>query len=122
MSKTTAEYITTKGSKNMDYPKAQYARNLAARFWFINNNIKIETIAQEWEISVEDVWDILHSKAYRLEVETLLRTTRSPTNLLKWIESFGDHIPSGLARRMRLSETVFSEMIEKIKGELHNGE
>ena len=105
----------------MDYTIEQYARNLAARFWFINNSMKIETIAQEWEISVEDVWGILRSEAYRSEVETLLRTTRSAKNLLKWIESAGDHIPSGLARRMRLSETVVSEMIEKVKQDIKRG-
>lgn len=99
--------------ENMDYTIVEYARNLAARFWFLNNSIKIETIAQEWEIRVDDVYDILRSKAYRVEVEKLIRTPRSPRNLQKWIELY--YSPSGLARRMRLSETVVSEIVERIK-------
>ena len=42
----------------MHYTKAQYAQVLAARFWFLNNRIRIETIAEYWEISVDEVREI----------------------------------------------------------------
>ena len=102
----------------MDYPKAQYACNLAARFWFHKNNIKIETIANYWEISVDEVRDILDSEEYLSAVETLIRTTQSPGNVLKWIESSPYAEPSKFAERMELTETAASEMIEKIKQDI----
>lgn len=97
----------------MYYTMAQYDQVLAARLWFRVKSIK--SIAEDWEISVNEVRTIQGSEEYCSAVETLIRTTRSPGNLLKWIESAGDHIPSGLAKRMGLPDTVVSEMIEKIK-------
>ncbi len=97
----------------MDYTTAEYAQVLAARLWFRVKSLK--SIAEDWEISVDEVRTIQSTEEYRSAVETLIRTTRSPGNLLKWIESSGDHIPSGLAERMGLPETVVSEMVERIK-------
>ena len=82
----------------MDYTTAEYAQVLAARLWFRVKSLK--SIAEDWEIGVDEVCAIQSSEEYRLAVETLIRTTRSPGNLLKWIESSGDYIPSELAKRM----------------------
>ena len=101
----------------MYYTQAEYAQVLAARLWFRTKSLK--SIAEDWEISVDEVRIIQGSEEYRSAVETLIRTTRSPGNLLKWIESSGDHIPSGLVKRMGLPDMVVSEMIEKVKREIH---
>ena len=101
----------------MHHTKAEYAQVLAARLWFRVKSLK--SIAEDWEISEDEVRAIQSTEEYRSAVETLIRTTRSPGNLLKWIESSGDHIPSGLAERMGLSEEAVSEMVERIKQDIH---
>ncbi|MDE0324123.1 MAG: hypothetical protein OXN27_09400 [Candidatus Poribacteria bacterium] len=60
---------------------------------------------------------IQSSEEYRFAVEKLMRTSRSPGNLLKWIEKeeHSGYIPSGLAERMGLPKAVVSEMIDRIK-------
>ena len=100
----------------MDYTQAEYAQVLAARLWFRTKSLK--SIAEDWEISVDEVRIIQGSEEYRLAVETLIRTTRSPENILKWIDSYGDTMPSELGERMGLPDTVVSEMIEEIKQEI----
>ena len=89
------------------------AELLAARFWFHNSNIKYETIADRVGISVADIEEILESEEYRETVERLILSTRTPIKLREWIDTTS---PSWLAKRMRLPETVISEMIERIKG------
>ena len=88
------------------------AELLAARFWFHNTNIKYETIAERTGISVAEIEAILESEEYREAVEGLIISTRTPRKLREWIDTW---TPSGLAIRMRLPETVVSEMLERIK-------
>lgn len=104
----------------MDYDKTQYARNLASRFWFNNNDIKMETIAQYWDITVDEVCDILRSEEYKSAVYTLIRTTRSRRNIRKWMETSIHAQPSMLAERMKLPEEEISEILEKLKQYLYN--
>ena len=101
----------------MDYTTAEYAHVLAARLWFRVKSLK--SIAEDWEISVDEVRDIQRTEEYRSVVEKLMCTSRSPRNLLKWIDSYGDTMPSALGERMGLPDTVVLEMIEKIKREIH---
>lgn len=107
MSETTAKYHT----------EAEYAKVLAARLWFRVR--KLVYIAEEWGTCEGHVREILKSEAYRTEVETIMRTSRSPENFLKWVESSGDYIPSGLAERMHLPGQDISEMVERVKS-THN--
>lgn len=89
------------------------AELLAARFWFHNTNIKNETIADRVGISVAEIEAILESEEYREAVERLILSTRTSRKLREWIDTTS---PLWLARRMRLPETVVSEMIERIRG------
>ena len=104
----------------MHHTTEEYAHVLAARLWFRVRSLK--SIAKEWEISEEFVQTIQETKEYRVAFEKLIRTTRSPRNLLEWIEKgeHSGHIPSGLAERMGLPETVVSEMVSRIKNEAQN--
>ena len=101
----------------MYYDKTQYFQVLAARLWFRVKSLK--SIAEDWEISEDEVRAIQSSEEYRSAVETLIRTTRSPRNILKWIDSYGDTMPSEFGKRMELPDTVVSEIIEKVKREIH---
>ncbi len=105
-------------SENMYHTTEEYAHVLAARLWFRVRSLK--SIAKEWETREEFVQTIQESEEYRFAVEKLMRTSRSPGNLLKWIEreEHSGHIPSGLAERMGLPETVVSEMVARIKSEI----
>ncbi len=88
---------------------------LAARFWFLEKNIKKETIAEKIGISVAEIEEILDSKAYREAVESLILSARTPSKLREWIDIYGDSRLSWFARRMWLSETDASEIIERVK-------
>ena len=105
----------------MHHTIAKYAQFLAASLWFRSKSIK--PIAESWDISEDAVRFIQKTQEYRSAVEELMRTTRSPRNILKWIEreSSVGFIPSGLAERMGLPEPVISEMIEKLKHDIQAG-
>ena len=100
----------------MDYTTSEYAQVLAARLWCRVKSLK--SIAEDWEISEDEVLTIQKSKEYRSAVETLIRTTRSPGNILKWIDSYGNTMPSDFGKRMGLSEEVVSEMIERVEQDI----
>lgn len=91
------------------------AELLAARFWFRSTNIKNETIAERTGISVAEIEEIMDSDAYLEAVERLILSTRTPLKLQEWINTTS---PAWLAKRMRLPETVVSEMIERINHKL----
>lgn len=95
------------------------AEMLAARFWFLEKkNIKKETIAESIGISVAEVEEILDSEEYHEAVERLILSARTPSKLREWIAIYGDSRLSWFARRMWLSETVASEIIERVKREI----
>ena len=95
----------------MHHTIAEYAQVLAARLWFRPKSLK--TIAKDWGTSEDFVLFIQSTKEYRSAVEKLMRTTRSPRNILKWRKSWGDDLPK-LAERMGLLETVISEMVDRV--------
>ena len=96
----------------MDHTIAEYAQVLAARLWFRSKSLK--TIAKDWGTSEDFVLFIQSTKEYRSDtVEKLMRTTRSPGNILKWRKSWSDDLPK-FAERMGLPETVISEMVDRV--------
>ena len=101
----------------MYYTTAQYAHVLAARLWFREKSLK--SIAKDWEVSEQDVKDIQNSEEYLSAIETLMRTTRSPANILKWMDSYGDTISSELSKRFGLPETTLSAMVDRVKRDIH---
>lgn len=102
----------------MFHTMAEYANVLAARLWFRVKNLK--SIAEDWEISEDEVSTIQGTEEYHSAVETLMRTTRSPHKFLEWIESSGDYIPSGLAERMGLPEKVILEMVNRVEEDMRD--
>ena len=101
----------------MHHTQAEYVQALAARLWFLTKSIK--SIAKEWEISVDDVLVIQNSAEYRSVVETLMHTTRSPGNTLKWIEKYPrSEMPAKFGKRMGLSGEVALEMIERVEQDI----
>ena len=90
---------------------AEYAHVLAARLWF--RAVSLKTIAKGWGTSEDFVRFIQSTKEYRSAVENLMRTARSPGNIIKWRKSWGDDLPK-LAERMGLPETVISEMVDRV--------
>ena len=101
----------------MHYTTAQYTHVLAARLWFRVKNLK--SIAKDWEVSEQDVKDIQNNEEYLSAIETLRRTTRSPANILKWMDSYGDTIASALSERFGLPETTISAMVDRVKRDIH---
>ena len=101
----------------MHYTQAEYAQVLAARFWFLTKSIK--SIAKDYEISEDEIRAIQSSEEYRAAVETLIRTSRSPGNILKWIEKYPrSEMPAEFGKRMGLSKEVVSEMIERVEQDI----
>ena len=90
---------------------------IAARQWF--SPIKIESLASHLDISEDEVRAVINSPEYVETVGNLMLTTRSPAKLRKWIRS---EMPSNFGERMGLSETVVSELIEKVLDRLSYGE
>ena len=99
--------------------KFTLAEMLAARFWFLNNRIKNETIAENIGIRVEEIEKTLKSVEYRQAVERLILSSRTPEKIREWINDWtkvhGDNMPKVFGKRMRLDETVVSEIIERVK-------
>lgn len=95
-----------------DTRKFTFAEMLAARFWFMSNNIKNEAMADRIGISAARLQEILESEEYSEAVEGLIISARTPRKLREWIDTCS---PSGLAIRMQLPKTVVSEMLERIK-------
>jgi len=104
--------------ENMYHTTAEYAHVLAARLWFRVKSLK--GIAEAWGTSEDFVRDIQESTEYRFAVEKLMRTSRSPGNLLKWIEieEHSGYLPSGIAERMGLPEIAVLEMVDRIKSDI----
>ena len=95
------------------------AEMLAARFWFLNNRIKNETIAENIGISVKEIEKTLKSVEYHEAVERLILSSRTPKKIREWINEWinlhGENMPKVFGKRMRLSESVVSEMIDRVK-------
>ena len=94
---------------------------IAARQWF--RAIKIESLASHLDISEDEVRAAINSPEYVEAVGNLMLTTQSPANIRKWIETYPrSEMSSKFGERMGLSETVVSELIEKVLDRLSSGE
>ena len=79
-----------------------------------------KALVSHLKISENAIREIMKSDEYLAEVENLIRTTRSPEDLKKWIQTYRN-MPTRFGARMGLSEEVVSELIEKVLDRLSNG-
>ena len=70
-------------------------------------------LARHLNISEDAILAIMRSDAYLKEVENLIRTTRSPEDIKKWIASYKGEMPKKFGETMGLSEEVVSELIKR---------
>ena len=87
---------------------------LAMRQWF--NKKKVENLGVPLGLSAAEVRDAIEDPEYVETIANLMRTTRSPARLRKWIETYPrSKMPAELAERFGLPEVVMSELIEKVE-------
>lgn len=91
--------------------KHETAQIIAELCWYHNTTAK--NLSMHLNISEADVHLIRGSDEYLAAVENLMRTTRSPEDIVKWIQGY-ENMPRRFGRRMGLSEAVVEELIEKI--------
>ena len=89
---------------------------IAAHLWFKNKNKRgAHNIAAQLEISLEEVRAIQASDEYLMVVENLIMSTRSPDNILEWMEKYPPNLmPGELGERMGLSEITILGLMEKV--------
>ena len=65
-------------------------------------------------LSAAEVRDAIKDSEYMETIANLMRTTRSPTELKKWIEThqYSEKNLAELAERFRVSEAAMSKLIE----------
>ena len=107
MSETPARYIT-----ESDREKAQ---TIAKLCWY-TGRASLQTLAWFLEIDEDEVESIIGSNEHLAAIEELIRTrpNRKPVSIEDWWTKEWKDKPSAFARRMRLSETDVSELIEKV--------
>ena len=87
---------------------------LAMRQWF--HKKEIEDLGVPLGLSEGEVRDAIKDPEYVETIENLMRTTRSPAELKKWIERYPRReMPAKLAERFGLPELVMSELIEQVE-------
>ena len=88
---------------------------LAMRQWF--HKKEIENLGAPLGLSAVEVREAIKKPEYMETIENLMRTTRSPARLRKWIETYPrSRMPAELAERFGLPEAVMSELIEQVEG------
>ncbi|MCY4553058.1 MAG: hypothetical protein OXC79_05255 [Candidatus Poribacteria bacterium] len=107
MSETPARYVT-----ESDREKAQ---TIAKLCWY-TGRASLQTLAWFLEIDEDEVESIIGSNEHLAAIEELIRTrpNRKPVSIEDWWTKEWKDKPSAFARRMRLSETDVSELIEKV--------
>lgn len=107
MSETTAKYVTERDREK--------ARTIAKLCWY-TGRASLQTLAWILEIDEDEVEDIIGSAEHLAAIEELIRTRpqRKPVSIEEWWAKEWQHQPSAFARRMKLSETDASELIEKV--------
>ena len=74
---------------------------------------KIEDLGVPLSLSEAEVRDAIKDPEYVETIANLMRTTRSPVKLKKWIEAYPrSKMPAELGESFGLSEAVMSELIE----------
>ena len=88
---------------------------LAMRQWFQKK--EIETLGVPLGLSEAEVRDAIEDPEYAETIANLMRTTRSPAELKKWIEihQHREKKLAELAERFGISEAVMSELIEQVE-------
>ena len=87
---------------------------LAIRQWFNKRNI--EHLGSSLGLSASEVRDAIKDPEYIETIANLMRTTRSPAILKKWIETYPrSEMPTEIAERFGVSEAVISEIIEEVE-------
>lgn len=87
---------------------------LAMRQWF--NKRKIENLGVPLGLSVDEVRDAIKDPEYMETIENLMRTTRTPSKLKKWMESYPRREMSvGLSERFGVSEEDMAEFIARVE-------
>lgn len=94
---------------------------LAMRQWF--NKKKIQNLGVPLGLSEAEVREAIEDPEYVETIANLMRTTRSPAELKKWIETYPRReMPAKLAERFGVSEAAMSELIEQVEDWLTSGE
>ena len=87
---------------------------LAMRQWF--HKKEIENLGLPLGLSEGEVRDAIEDPEYVETIANLMRTTRSPARLRKWIETYPrSRMPAELAERFGLPEAVMSELIKQVE-------
>ena len=87
---------------------------LAMRQWF--HKKKIKDLGLPLGLSTAEVRDAIEDPEYVETIANLMRTTRSPARLRKWIETYPrSRMPAELAERFGVSDAVMSELIEQVE-------
>ncbi len=87
---------------------------LAMRQWF--HKKEIETLGLPLGLGEVEVREAIEDPEYVETIANLMRTTRSPAELKKWIETYPRReMPAELAERFGVSEVVMSELIEEVE-------
>ena len=98
-----------KTQKNFTVPQI-----LAMRQWF--HKKEIETLGVPLGLSISEVRDAIEDPEYLETIANLMRSTRSPTEIKRWIETYPRHkMPAEFAERFFLPEAVMSELIEAVE-------
>lgn len=95
----------------------QHAQTIAKLCWYTGRR-SLQTLAWFLNISQDEVDSIICSNEYLAAVENLIRTRpdRDPeVSIENWIANYPrKDVPQLFGERMRLPETVVSELIERI--------
>ena len=88
---------------------------LAMRQWF--HKKKIENLESPLGLSAAKVRDAIEDPEYMETIANLICTTRSPTELKKWIETHqrSEKKLAKLAEKFRVSKAKMSELIEQVE-------
>lgn len=107
MSETAARYVTESHREN--------AQTIAKLCWYYGRS-SLQRLAWYLDIRIDEVEDIIGSDEHLAAIEELIRTrpNRSSESIEDWWTKEWKDKPSAFARRMRLSETDASELIEKV--------
>ena len=97
---------------------AETTQTIAELCWYHRTNLKY--LAMHLKIGEDEVCAIRDSDEYLAAVEGLIHTTRSPAEIVEWIETYPrSEMPLRFGKRMGLPETVVSQLIEKVLAECH---
>lgn len=96
--------------------KLTHAQVIAANIWFAGGPKKtrkqIEKLTKYLDITDTEMRNILNSAEYVEAVKTLMLSTRSPRNIIDWIEGYP---PAVFGKRMELVEDVAEALMSYVR-------